>query len=77
MVVTLEDHKIHLALGSKVPPDVPALVGMIHRTMPLELFDPSDHAMDTTYLDGELRIVRLTGPRWEGVRHIFRRRKVE
>jgi hypothetical protein len=47
---------------------------MLHRAMPKEMFDPNDHAMDTTYLDGDLRIVRLTGPKFEGVRDIFMRR---
>ena len=42
--------------------------------MPKEMFDPNDHAMDTTYLDTDLRIVRMTGPRFEGIRGIFIRR---
>jgi hypothetical protein len=39
--------------------------------MPREIFDPTDHAMDTTYMDADLRIVRYTGPIFEGVRNIF------
>lgn len=71
MLMELDDHKIELARGSTVPQDVPALVGKIHSCMPKELFDPNDHAVDTTYLDGDLRIVRLAGPKFEAVRDIF------
>jgi hypothetical protein len=74
MVVDLDDHILRPAKGSKIPEDVPALVGLLHRAMPKEMFDPADHAIDTTYVDGDLRIVRHTGPRLEGVRDIFIRR---
>jgi len=74
MVLELEDHVINLAKGSCVPKDVEALVAQLHRAMPKELFDPNDHAMDTTYLDTNLRITRMTGSRFEGVRSIFIRR---
>ena len=71
-----EDHDltVNLAKGSKLPSDTQELVGLIRRAMPVELFDPSDLALDTTYLDTELRIVRFTGERHEGVRNIFIRR---
>lgn len=71
MLMELKDHKIELLPGSAVPTDVQGLVGLIHRIMPTELFDPNEHAMDTTYLDGDLRIVRMAGPSYEGVRDIF------
>jgi hypothetical protein len=71
MLMELKDHKIELLPGSAVPTDVQELVGLIHRIMPTELFDPNEHAVDTTYLDGDLRIVRMTGPSHEGVRDIF------
>jgi hypothetical protein len=74
MVIDLDDHVLELAKGSVVPKDVEGLVGLLHRAIPKEMFDPSDHAMDTTYLDGDLRIVRMTGARLEGVRDIFIRR---
>lgn len=74
MAMDLEDHLLQPAKGSGLPQNVPKLVSLLHRTMPKELFDPSEHAMDITYLDGSLRIVRLTGPRLEGVRDIFIRR---
>jgi hypothetical protein len=74
MSMELDDHILRPARGSNVPKNVPKLVSLLHRAMPKELFDPSDHAMDITYLDGDLRIVRLTGPRLEGVRDIFIRR---
>jgi len=71
LVVDLRDHTLRPARGSEIPADVPALVGLLHRAMPKEMFDPSDHAMDTTYLDADFRIARYTGPRMEGVRGIF------
>mmetsp|Transcript_15009 Transcript_15009/g.34636 ORF Transcript_15009/g.34636 Transcript_15009/m.34636 type:complete len:326 (-) Transcript_15009:320-1297(-) len=74
MIMNLDDHQITLDKGSSVPTDFPALVGMLYRAIPTELFDPNDHAMDTTYLDGDLRIVRMTGPKFEAVRDIFIRR---
>ena len=74
MVMELQDHVLNPSTGSKIPKDVPSLVGMLHRNMPKEMFDPNNHAMDTTYLDGDLRIVRMTGPKFEGVRNIFVRR---
>lgn len=74
MEMDLEDHVLKLATGSIVPKDVQSLVGLLHQSMPKELFDPNDHGIDTTYLDGDLRIVRMTGPRFEGVRDIFIRR---
>lgn len=74
MVVDLEEHEVRPARGSKIPRDVPELVGLIRRAIPKEVFDPNGHAMDTTYLDANLRIVRLTGPNHEGVRNIFTRK---
>lgn len=74
MVIEVEDHQLRPARGSKIPGDVPKLVGLLSRAIPKEVFDPSGHAMDTTYLDAELRIVRMTGPNHEGVRNIFMRK---
>ena len=60
-------------IGSKViiPDNVQELVTYLRRSMPREVFDPTDHAMDITYMDADLRIVRYTGPNFEGVRNIF------
>ena len=74
MLLTLQDHVLEPANGSEIPQDVPALVGLLHRSMPKELFDASEHAVDTTFLDADLKIVRYTGPRFEGTRDIFIRR---
>jgi len=74
MVLELQDHVLKPARGSAVPADVPKLVGTLHRAMPKELFDPSEHAVDTTYVDADVRIARYTGPRLEGVRDIFIRK---
>ena len=71
MNVDLKDHVLELARGSKVPADVEGLVGMLSGAMPSELFDPNELAMDTTYIDEKIRIVRLTGSRLEGVRNVF------
>lgn len=71
MVIDVDEHVMELARGSKLPENVPAVVGTLSRVMPAEMFDPSEHAMDTTYLDGDLRIVRMTGPKFEGNRDIF------
>jgi len=71
MIMDLDEHILQPARGSKIPSNFQGLVGLLHRSMPKELFDPSEHAMDTTYLDADLRIVRYTGPRFEGTRDIF------
>jgi hypothetical protein len=72
VALNLSSHVLRLGPGSAVPSNVPELVAYVRRSMPLELFDPSHHAMDTTYLDATVRIVRYTGsPRLEGVRDIF------
>lgn len=74
MVVDLDEHEVRPASGSKIPGDVPELVGLLRRAIPKEVFDPNGHAMDMTYLDADLKIVRLTGPNHEGVRNIFMRK---
>jgi hypothetical protein len=69
------DRVLELGRGSDVPPNVPQLVRMLQRHTPLSLFDPDGAAMDTTYLDADVRIVRYTGmSRLEGVRDVFVRR---
>ena len=65
------DLTIRLSKGSNVPTDTEELIGLIHRAMPTEMFDNSDLAMDTTFLDTDIKIVRFTGKRHEGVRNIF------
>jgi hypothetical protein len=74
MILKLSDHILRPAKGSPVPDNVQGLVGLLHRSLPKELFDASEHAVDTTYCDADLRIVRHTGPRLEGVRDIFIRK---
>ncbi|KAL3806722.1 hypothetical protein ACHAXA_008218 [Cyclostephanos tholiformis] len=71
MAVDLKDHELRPAWGSRIPEDVPTMVGYLHWAIPREIFDPDGHSMDTTYLDANLRIVRLTGPNHEGVRGTF------
>jgi len=74
MVVDLNNHELRPAKGSNIPKNVPGLVGLLHRALPREIFDPDGHTIDTTYLDADLRIVRLNGPNYEGVRNIFMRK---
>lgn len=74
MVIDLDVHELRPANGSGIPKDVPAMVALLNRAIPKEMFDPNKHAMDTTYLDADLRIVRLTGSNYEGVRNIFFRK---
>lgn len=74
MVIDLDGHELRPAKGSGVPSDVPAMVGLLNRAIPKEMFDPNDHAMDTTYLDADLRIGRMSGSKFEGVRNIFFRK---
>ena len=70
-----DDHDLTINLLKGNPPkDTEALVGLLHRAMPTEMFDPSGLDMDTTYLDTDLKIVRFTGARHEGVRNIFVRK---
>ena len=74
LAVDLKDHELRPAWGSKIPEDVPTLVGYLHRAIPREIFDPDGHSMDTTYLDANLRIIRLTGSNHEGVRNVYMRK---
>jgi hypothetical protein len=74
MVIDLDAHELRPAKGPGIPSDVPAMVALLNRAIPKEMFDPDNHAMDTTYLDADLRIARLTGPKYEGVRNIFFRK---
>jgi len=54
------DMTIRLGSGSNVPNDPEGLVGLIHRAMPTEMFDASNLAMDTTYLDtGKFNLLLL------------------
>lgn len=74
MDLSLKDHVINLAKGSNVITDPQELVALLFKAIPTELFDPNEHIMDTTYLDGDLRIVRMSGTKFESVRDIFMRR---
>lgn len=74
MVIDLDEHQLRPAKGSGVPSDVPAMCALLERAIPQEMFHPNDHAMDTTYLDADLRIARMAGAKYEGVRNIFFRK---
>eukprot|EP00752_Nemacystus_decipiens_P006489 g5842.t1 len=73
MNTSLLQHR--LIPDGKIPSDPEALVRILRRAMPHELFDPDAHAMETTFLDDTMRIVRLRGPKFEGRLNIFVRRR--
>mmetsp|Transcript_17038 Transcript_17038/g.25794 ORF Transcript_17038/g.25794 Transcript_17038/m.25794 type:complete len:268 (-) Transcript_17038:3633-4436(-) len=77
MEVELDGHTVDLKKKSAVPDDVPALFKLLNRNMPPELFDPNGHGIDTTYVDGDFKITRYTGPAFEGVRNIYIRTSTE
>ena len=69
---TLQEHV--LQPKGRIPDNVPGLVTLLRRAMPAELFDASQHFCDTTYLDHDLKLVRYTGPQYEGQRNVWIRR---
>jgi hypothetical protein len=70
------DLSLSISKGSNHPKDPQTLVAWIRKVMPTELFDPSTLAMDTTFVDPDIRIVRWTGsPLYEGIRHVYVRRE--
>jgi hypothetical protein len=57
-----------------IPSDIQGLFGMLYHAIPTEMFDPQGLGMDTTFIDTNVRIVRLAGEKFEGVRNIFIRK---
>lgn len=74
MKIALGAHTVNEIKG-EIKPDndvVQTLFSMLMRALPFELFDPNDLFLDTTYVDGDIRIVRHSGKlKLEGVRNIF------
>ena len=66
--------QVNLRKGSKIPSDKKKMAALIQRAIPDEMFDSSNLALDTTYVDTDLRIIRYTGERHEAVRNIFIRK---
>jgi hypothetical protein len=62
---------IQLHRGSGIPSDVQGLVQTLHTIIPSQVCCCPDHAIDTTYLDESIRIIRYTGPKYEGIRDIY------
>lgn len=62
--VTLDEH---ILLPLIVPDDVEALVSLIQRSVPIEIFDPDGTTFYDTYLSPELRITRIIGSTWSKV----------
>ena len=73
VAMTLQQHILQ-PKGQRLPQDCQGVVGYLYRVLPTQVFDPSHHSIDTTYLDGNLKIWRYTGPQYEGVRDIWIRR---
>ena len=70
------DLSLSISKGSKSPNDPQTLIAWIRKFMPSEMFDPTHLALDTTFVDPDLRIVRFTGSKlYEGVRHVYIRRE--
>ena len=79
MVIELNEHEVRPSKSTSSnkqiqSKDIPKLVGLLHRSIPAEIFDPNNHAADCTYLDADIRIVRMTGEKHEGVRNIWMRK---
>jgi len=73
MVVQLDEHV--LSPVGPVPDNVEELVMTLQRSVPFESFDPDESIQQITYLDTELRIVRISGGgsggRFSAVKNIF------
>ncbi len=57
----------HILLPVIVPDDLEALVSLIQRSVPFEIFDPDDTTFYNTYISPELRITRVVGSKWSKV----------
>jgi len=70
--VELKGHTVR-PTGKKIPEDFQMFFKLLQRNIPLEIFDPDKTSMETTYLDGDLRINNICGERFQNVRNIFSR----
>merc|ERR1712151_364060 len=85
MVYKLKNHLVK-PIGYNLPSDVPKLVSLLYKSIPLELFDPNNLGMDITFMDEKIKIVRISASKsssdddgddkisLDGVRNIFIRR---
>ena len=85
MVYALNNHVVK-PIGYNLPSDVPKLVSLLYKSIPLELFDPNNLGMDITFMDDKIKIVRISSAQssgddddddkisLDGVRNIFIRR---
>ena len=85
MVYALDNHVVK-PIGYNLPSDVPKLVSLLYKSIPLELFDPNNLGMDITFMDDKIKIVRISSAQssgdnddddkisLDGVRNIFIRR---
>jgi len=80
MIYTLKNHLVK-PIGYNLPSDVPKLVSLLYKSIPLELFDPNNLGMDVTFMDDKIKIVRISSSQQssddddkkslDGVRNIF------
>ena len=81
LITKLEEHVLDNKTKGRVPSGevVNEIVSGLIDEMSIELFDPHNLSCDTTYVDGDIRIVRYTAGDGrntsEGVRNIFLRSK--
>jgi len=84
MIFTLQNHLVK-PIGYNLPSDVPKLVSLLYKSIPLELFDPNYLGMDVTFMDEKVKIVRISSSSavdgddqdrisLDGIRNIFIRR---
>ena len=77
MVFELQNHVVK-PIGNEIPSDVPRLVSLLYKSIPLEFFDPNNLGMDVTFMDDRVKIVRISsgdGGALDGVRNIFVRKE--
>ena len=68
--ISLDEHVL-MPLGDKLPEDPQELVMSMQRTVPFDFFDPDEATFSITYLDPELKIVRVAGKKFVGVVNLF------
>jgi hypothetical protein len=69
MYIQLREHI--LAPVGELPQDIEGLVMDLQRSIPFESFDPAESYHATTYMDTDLRVVRINGDRFRSIINIF------
>lgn len=78
MILMLDEHV--LTPEGPVPDDVEGLIMSLQRSVPFESFDPNESVQQITYLDTELRIMRISdggaSGRFANIKNVFVREVV-